>query len=147
MFLYNGLYVHIKLVLGKTNTHKKAFFFSQRKHTPVKRDPPFVSLIVSVCICFIQNRLSNNIWVVQFLRFKLVDYFHKQFVYEKKPESYPIHSITQFDRSLLKKKKKKRREVGSCLRDPYICRNRALVAYTDNMCNLPPLISLYSNIE
>lgn len=39
---------------------------------------------------FIQNRFSNNIWVVQifflfsyfYLRFKLVDYFHKQFACE-----------------------------------------------------------------
>lgn len=106
----------------------------------MKCDPPFVSLIVSVCICFIQNRLSNNIWVVQFLRFKLVDYFHKQFVYEKAQVLSYSQYHTIWPKTCLKKNKKKERKkqkkkwvCGTRWRELYICHLSAL-EFTLTLC-------------
>lgn len=48
-----------------------------------------------------QNKyLGSAIFSFFFFRFKLVDYFHKQFFWEwKKTDFYPIHSFTQNDQN------------------------------------------------
>lgn len=88
LFLYNGLYVHIKLVGSKNKKNKRSLekAYTSERWSALDNSQKWMSAYV-----FIQNRFSNNIWVVQiffssfsyfYLRFKLVDYFHKQFACE-----------------------------------------------------------------
>lgn len=68
---------------------------------------------VNVCICLYKIEFQNNIWVVQTFRFKLVDYFHKQFwVKRLKPILFTVfHNLTKAIRDRIQNVLKKQRTV------------------------------------
>lgn len=101
-FLYNGLYVHIKLVWSPKNNNKKLSGENMNQWNMIR---PFQFSSLLSAYVFIQNRLSNNIWVVQSFCVDsswLITFTNSLCM--KKTESYPIHSITQSDQRHVKKK-------------------------------------------
>lgn len=62
LFLYNGLYVHIKLVGSKNKKNKRSLekAYTSERWSALDNSQKLMSAYV-----FIQNRFSNNIWVVQ----------------------------------------------------------------------------------
>lgn len=62
LFLYNGLYVHIKLVGSKNKKKKRSL---EKAHTSERWSALDNSQKLMSAYVFIQNRFSNNIWVVQ----------------------------------------------------------------------------------